>query len=93
MTPSPDCSTAVPAPAAEAAAPSAPGADRPADGPVNPAALTVEHAARLLSAAGRPVTIDMVQAAIDAGAPVDAQGRINLVDFMAFLEKDLDTRR
>ena len=67
------------------AAPGGPGA-------VNPAAMSVDQAARLLSAAGRPVTIEMVQAAIDAGAPLGADGRINLVELMAWLEKHLDNR-
>ncbi len=58
--------------------------------PVNPAALTAADAARLLAAAsGRQVTVDMVQAAIDAGAPVLADGRLNLVELMAWLEKEL----
>ena len=58
--------------------------------PVNPAALTVADAARLLAAAsGRQVTVDMVQAAIDSGAPVLTDGRLNLVELMAWLEKEL----
>ena len=61
--------------------------------------MSVEQAARLLAAAGgRPVTVEMVRAAIDAGAPAgadpDGRGRrINLVEFMAWLEKDLDAQR
>jgi len=44
----------------------------------------------LLSAAsGKAVTIDMIQAAIDAGAPVGVGGRINLVEFMAWLDREL----
>ena len=58
---------------------------------INPAALTIEQAARLLSAAGsRAVTVEMVQAAVDAGAPVSPDGRLNLVDLMAWLERHLD---
>jgi hypothetical protein len=60
---------------------------------LDPAALTADDAARLLSAAGgRTVTADMIQAAIDAGAPVAADGRLNLVELMAWLEKDLAAR-
>lgn len=60
---------------------------------VNPAALMAADAARLLTAAGgRPVTADMVQAAVDAGAPLVADGRPNLVELMAWLEKDLAAR-
>jgi hypothetical protein len=65
-------------------------AERPT---VNPASLTREDAARLLSAAGgRTVTVDMIQAAVAAGAPVAADGRMNLVELMAWLEKDLAAR-
>ena len=57
---------------------------------LDPAALTAADAARLLAAAsGRQVTVDMVQAALDAGAPVLADGRLNLVELMAWLEKEL----
>ena len=65
-------------------------ADQPNSQQLNPAALTAAEAARLLTAAGgRPVAVDMVQAAIDAGAPVLADGRLNLVELMAWMEKDL----
>ena len=59
-------------------------------GPLTPTVLTPETLARLLSAAGgKAVTMDMVQAAIDAGAPVGVGGRVNLVEFMAWLEREL----
>jgi len=65
-------------------------ADQPNSQQLNPAALTAAEAARLLTAAsGRPVGAEVVQAAIDAGAPVLADGRLNLVELMAWLEKDL----
>jgi hypothetical protein len=65
-------------------------ADQPNSQQLNPAALTPAEAARLLSAAGgRPIPVEVVQAAIDAGAPVLADGRLNLVELMAWLEKDL----
>lgn len=58
--------------------------------PMTPTALTPEALARLLSAAGgKAVTIDMVQGAVDAGAPVGVGGRINMVEFMAWLEREL----
>jgi len=58
--------------------------------PVNPAALTAADAARLLAAAsGRPITETMVRDAIDAGAPLAADGRLNLVELMAWLERTL----
>ena len=67
--------------------------DRPDGQPLNPGALTLADATRLLTAAsGRPVTVDMIQAALDAGAPVLEEGRLNLVELMAWLEKDLAAR-
>lgn len=57
--------------------------------PLNPAALPVEDAARLLSAAGGGggggVTADMLRADIEAGAPTNADGSINLVHYTAWL--------
>jgi len=65
-------------------------ADQTSSQQLNPAALTPAEAARLLTAAsGRTVGVEVVQAAIDAGAPVLADGRLNLVELMAWLEKDL----
>ena len=59
-------------------------------GPLTPTALTPDALARLLSAAGgKAVTIDMIQEAVDAGAPVGVGGRINMVEFMAWLEREL----
>ena len=52
-------------------------------------ALAPEALARLLSAAGgKAVTVDMVQAAVDTGAPAGIGGRISLVEFTAWLERD-----
>jgi hypothetical protein len=46
--------------------------------------------ARILTAAWRmAITTDMVQAAIDAGAPVGPGGRVNLVELVAWLEREL----
>ena len=57
---------------------------------VNPAALTLKDAARLLTATGgRAVTVEMLQAAIDRGAPTLPDGRVNLVELLAWLEKEL----
>ena len=64
--------------------------DQPNSQQLNPAALTAAEAARLLTAAGgRHIPAEAVQAAIDAGAPVLADGRLNLVELMAWMEKDL----
>jgi len=69
-------------------------ADRENPQTLNPAALTVADAARLLTAAGgHHIPPETVQAAIDAGAPVLAGGRMNLVELMAWLEKEVGGSR
>ena len=61
-------------------------------GSIDPQAMTAKQAAKILSAAsGRQVTAAMVQAAIDAGAPVLADGHINLIELMAWMERELAT--
>ena len=64
--------------------------------PINPLSLTVDEAARMLTAAGgKKVTPEMVQADIDAGAPTTggggggAGGRINLVHYAAWLIREV----
>ena len=65
------------------------------DGPemaktLNPAALTVADAARILTAAGgEAVTAEMIQADIEAGAPTNADGTINLVHYTAWLAREV----
>ena len=54
---------------------------------LNPAALTVEKAAEVLRV-GRAV----LEADIAAGAPVNADGTINLVHYAAWLVKELAAR-
>ena len=57
---------------------------------LNPQALRLEDMARILSASGpQPVTAEMLQADIDAGAPVNPDGTMNLVHYAAWLVKDL----
>jgi hypothetical protein len=52
--------------------------------------MTLSDAARLLSACGpRPVTVEMVRADIEAGAPVSADGTLNLVSYAAWLVKEM----
>ena len=52
-------------------------------------ALTPAQAAKLLAAAGsRRITEAMVRADIDAGAPTNADGTINLVHYAAWLAKE-----
>ena len=53
-------------------------------------ALTVAQVAKVLSAAGgRRITEEMVRADIDAGAPVNPDGTINLVHYTAWLAKEM----
>ena len=53
-------------------------------------ALTVAQAAKVLSAAGgRRITEDMLRADIDAGAPVNADGTLNLVHYTAWLVREV----
>ncbi|OQZ06072.1 MAG: hypothetical protein B6D36_06845 [Planctomycetes bacterium UTPLA1] len=60
---------------------------------LNPTALPVADAARLLSAAGgMRVTAEMIQADIDAGAPTNVDGTINLVHYAAWLVKETSGR-
>ncbi|MCL4839057.1 MAG: hypothetical protein KJ058_13945 [Thermoanaerobaculia bacterium] len=57
---------------------------------LNPAALGVADAARVLSRiGGKPVTDAMLRADIDAGAPTNANGTINLVHYAAWLVKEM----
>ena len=60
-----------------------PGAE---DSRLNPAALAVADAARLLSrAGGRRFTEAQLAADIDAGAPTNPDGTVNLVHYAAWL--------
>ena len=57
---------------------------------LSPQALRLADLARILSALGtRPVTVDMLQADVDAGAPKNADGTINLVNYAAWLVKGI----
>jgi len=58
--------------------------------PVSPQSLRLEDLARILSAFGpRPVTAGRIQADIDAGAPRNADGGVNLVHYVAWQIKEL----
>ena len=58
--------------------------------PPTPTALTVAQMAKVLSAAGgRRVTEAMVKADIEAGAPVNADGTMNLVHYAAWLAREV----
>jgi hypothetical protein len=58
---------------------------------LSPAALGVADAARVLTRmGGKPVTEEMLRADIDAGAPTNADGSINLVHYAAWLVKEMN---
>lgn len=53
---------------------------------LQPTSINIENAARLLAAVGgRPVTPEMLARDIEAGAPVNADGTINLIHYAAWL--------
>ena len=53
-------------------------------------ALTPAQAAKILAAAGsRRITEAMVRADIDAGAPTNADGTVNLVHYTAWLAREV----
>ena len=65
-------------------------ADGRPGGPLNPQALSLEDVARILTASGwKPVTVDMVRADIDDGAPVNPDGTINLIQYAGWLVKEM----
>jgi hypothetical protein len=57
--------------------------------PVNPASLSIEDMARLLSVGGKKVTVEQVREHVAAGAPVAADGTMNLVHYAAWLNKQM----
>ena len=60
---------------------------------LNPNALTLANAARLLTkAGGQPVTVEMLEADLAAGAPVNVDGTINLVHYAAWLVREMGSR-
>ena len=62
-------------------------------GGLNPNALSLANAARMLTkAGGQPVTIEMIQADLAAGAPANADGTINLVHYAAWLVREMGSR-
>lgn len=57
---------------------------------LNPTALSLENAAKLLSAAGgRAVTVEQLQKDLEAGAPRNADGTLNLVHYAAWLIREM----
>ena len=58
--------------------------------PTNPNTMSPAEMARLLTkASGRPITGEMVQADLDAGAPTNPDGSINLLHYTAWLAKEM----
>jgi hypothetical protein len=61
---------------------------------LNPNALTPADAARLLSkVGGQPMRVEMIQADLSTGAPVNADGTINLVHYAAWLVRETEHGR
>lgn len=57
---------------------------------LNPAALPLRDAARLLAKVGGPsITEAMLRADVEAGAPTNPDGTLNLVHYAAWLVKAL----
>lgn len=55
-------------------------------GGLNPQALRLEDLAKILTALGpKPVTVEMLQADIDAGAPKNRDGTVNLLHYGAWM--------
>lgn len=54
-------------------------------------ALSPENAVRVLSRAGcRIMTMEMLERDIDAGMPINEDGTINLVEYMAWIIKEVN---
>lgn len=59
---------------------------------LNPAAMSIEDAARLLTkASGVRVDASQVGQDIEAGAPTNADGTVNLVHYAAWLVREMAT--
>ena len=57
---------------------------------LNPQALQLADMARILTASGpKPVTVAMLEADIEGGAPVNTDGTLNLVQYVAWLVKEM----
>ena len=65
---------------------------QPNSSTINPGSLTVAEVAKLLSAGGgKKITAEAIQADIDAGAPVNTNGTVNLVHYTAWLLREMQT--
>jgi len=58
-------------------------------GALSPSAMTLQQAARVLAAVGaRYATVENLRRDIEAGAPVNADGTVNLVHYAAWLVRE-----
>lgn len=58
--------------------------------PLSPTALSLADAAKLLSkTGGTPVSVEMLEADLVAGAPTNADGTLNLVHYAAWLVREI----
>ena len=58
-------------------------------GALSPSAMTLEQAARVLAAVGaRYATVENLRRDLEAGAPVNADGTVNLVHYAAWLARE-----
>jgi len=59
-------------------------------GPLNPQGLRLEDLARVLSAVGwKPVTVEMLKEDIEDGAPVNADGTVNVIQYAAWIVQNV----
>jgi hypothetical protein len=59
-------------------------------GGISPQSLRLEDVAKILSAFGpKPVTVEMLQADIDDGAPTNRDGTVNLLSYAAWLTREM----
>lgn len=73
--------------------PEAQPASAPPTQAVDPTSLSIEDMSRLLSGAGgRKITVEQIQADIDAGAPTGRDGRMNLIHYTAWLAREVQAR-
>ena len=59
-------------------------------GGLSPQSLRLEDMAKILTAMGpKPVTVEMLQADIDDGAPVNRDGTMNLLQYSAWMAAEV----
>ena len=57
---------------------------------LSPTAITLPQAAQLLSKlSARPITVELLEADVAAGAPTNLNGTLNLVHYAAWLVKEM----